>query len=120
MNQRMIGTKAEALAGRFLTEQGYTVLARQYRTKAGELDLVYRKGTLLIFGEVKCRTALRYGKPIEAVDAAKRAHIVAAAKLYLQKERAPYESIRFDVIEVLSDGGKYYIKVNEQAFRPGE
>lgn len=69
------GARGEALAARYLTAQGLTVLSKNWRCPEGELDLVLTDGQVLVVCEVKTRTSTTYGTPAEAVDDAKAARI---------------------------------------------
>lgn len=91
------GARAEALAGRFLEAQGLTVVARNFRTRRGEIDLVARDGATLVFVEVRLRRSARYGGSAESITAAKRARLVAAAQMFLLRERGD-PPCRFDAI----------------------
>ncbi len=104
MNKRSFGGQGEADARRFLEAKGARVLEMNYRRPTGEIDIIARAGRTILFVEVKRRSSLRYGRPAEAVDRAKRGHILRTAALYLQENRLADAPVRFDVIEVLPDG----------------
>jgi putative endonuclease len=72
LKNRSSGAWGEELALRYLTRQGYTLVERNYRTRYGELDLVVRHGTTLVFVEVKLRRGTGFGDPLEAVTHANR------------------------------------------------
>ena len=91
------GVSAEALAGRFLESQGLTVVARNFRTRRGEIDLIARDGATVVFVEVRLRRSSRFGGAVESITAAKRARLVAAAQVYLLGQRAS-PPCRFDAI----------------------
>ena len=101
MNRRSIGAQGEADARVFLTQKGAKILEANYRRPTGEIDIIARLGKTLLFVEVKRRSSLRYGRPAEAVDRQKQAHILRTAQLYLQENRLGDVPVRFDVIEVL-------------------
>ena len=103
MNRRSIGSQGEADARAFLTRKGVKVLETNYRRPTGEIDIIARQGKTVLFVEVKRRSSLRYGRPAEAVDRAKQAHILRTAMLYLQEKGISDAPLRFDVIEVLPD-----------------
>lgn len=75
---------------------GLRVLARNWRCRHGEIDLVAEEGRTLVFAEVRYRRDERFGGAAESVTAAKRARLVAAARLYLM--RRPDAECRFDVL----------------------
>ena len=95
------GVDAEALAARFLEARGLTVLARNFRARRGEIDLVARDGDTLVFVEVRLRRSSAYGGAVESITPQKRARLVAAAQAYLLRLRSE-PPCRFDAI--LLDG----------------
>jgi putative endonuclease len=96
-----LGKSGEKAACDELTRRGYAILARRYRTRVGEIDIVARDGATLVFVEVKARTTARYGHPAEAVTLHKQAKITAMAVDYLSRNcpRAD-QACRFDVVAV--------------------
>lgn len=101
-----VGRFGEQQAVELLTRAGLTVLARNWRCRDGELDIVAREGDQLVIVEVKTRSTLGYGLPAEAVDRAKVARIRRLALRWMMAERergvAPFwSSVRFDVVGVV-------------------
>jgi putative endonuclease len=95
------GARAEALAAAFLAERGLQMVARNFRTRLGEIDLIARDGNTLVFVEVRQRRSGTFGGAAASITAAKRARLIAAARLYLARmKREP--TCRFDA--VLIDG----------------
>ena len=92
-----IGSSAEHDAERFLERRGLAIVARNYRTRFGEIDLVARDGETLVFVEVRLRSSARFGGGVESIGEAKRRRIVAAALHYLMGVR-PQPPCRFDVV----------------------
>ena len=90
------GARAEELCAELLRDAGLRVLARNWRCRHGEIDLVAEDRGTLVFAEVRYRRNQRYGGAAESVTAAKRARLVAAARLYLM--RRPDADCRFDVL----------------------
>jgi putative endonuclease len=90
------GARAEELCAELLRKAGLRVLARNWRCRHGEIDLVAEEGTTLVFAEVRYRRDERYGGAAESVTAAKQARLVAAARFYLM--RRPEMECRFDVL----------------------
>ena len=101
MNRRSFGGEGEAQARTFLERRGAKILEMNYRRPTGEVDIIARMGRTIVFVEVKRRSSLRYGRPSEAVDRKKQAHILRTAQLYLQENRLSDAPVRFDVIEIL-------------------
>ncbi len=79
-----------------------TVLARNWRCKVGELDLVALDGTTLVFVEVKCRSSDRIYDPGLAVDVRKQLRLRRVAQAFLSTERPRYRQCRFDVVSVVA------------------
>jgi putative endonuclease len=96
-----LGKQAEDLACRELRRRGYEILARGYRTRMGEIDIVARDGTTVVFVEVKARRSNRCGAPAEAVTRWKQARIARLALDYLLRRGWLDRPCRFDVVGVL-------------------
>jgi putative endonuclease len=77
------GARAEALAAEYLMRQGLAIVARNFRTRFGEIDLIARDGGTLVFVEVRMRRSTGYGGAAESITPRKRARLVAAANGYL-------------------------------------
>lgn len=99
-DKKRLGTQGEAAAARYLEERGYAILARNYRKRSGEVDIVAQKDGILAFIEVKTRSSSRFGSPAEAVGTGKRRRICSAALHYISENNAADLPARFDVIEV--------------------
>ncbi len=95
MNRR--GESAENLAAAFLERKGLKILARNYRCRFGEIDLVALSGGSLVFVEVRARASEAFGGAAGSITAAKRRRIVAAARHYLARHRVS-SACRFDVV----------------------
>jgi putative endonuclease len=100
-----VGRNGEELARRFLEQQGFRILACNYRVIFGEVDLIAEEGETLAFIEVKTRTSLRHGHPLEAITAAKQRQLARVALHYLSCEPQARPA-RFDVISVLLEQGR--------------
>lgn len=111
-----LGRQGEELAARFLEGRGCTVIARNYRTPLGELDLVARDGRYLLFVEVKARRGTTFGLPAEAVGSRKQRQILRAAQCYLGSRGDSGLQPRFDVISVLFGPGEPLITHLPDAF----
>lgn len=95
------GAAAEDLAARHLAAHGLAIVARNWRTRRGEIDLIARDGATLVFVEVRLRRNARFGGPAASITSTKRARLVAAAEQYLADLPAP-PACRFDAL--LLDG----------------
>lgn len=100
---RRLGIAGEARAAAWYEAEGYEVLARNWRCREGELDLVVRRGATVAFVEVKARSSLAYGHPAEAVGPDKQRRLRLLARRWLAEAAggARYEVLRFDVVAVL-------------------
>ena len=103
---RLRGGAGEKIAESYLKKHGYRILARNFITDIGELDLVVTDDEYLIFVEVKSRTDESFGLPSEAVDLRKQRKIAMVASQYIKKNMLFGAPARFDVIEVRLDGGE--------------
>ena len=105
MNAR-IGTRergvwAEDQACEYLARNGLTTLARNYRCRHGEIDLVLRDGATLVFAEVRYRAHSNRVSGAQSVDAAKQRRLLASAEHFLQRHREHAErACRFDVVDI--------------------
>lgn len=110
------GEWGEAQAAAVLLQKGYRVVARNFRTRFGELDIIAEKDGFLVFVEVKARKNDRFAKAREAVDARKQEKLRIAAELWLQEHPTALQP-RFDVVEVYGGpGSKAKIFQIENAF----
>jgi len=99
------GRRGEDLAHRYLRQNGYTVVARNYRTRSGtaEIDLIAWDKDALVFIEVKTRHTDACGAPDRAVDREKRDHMFRGAREYSRRAGVEWEKVRFDVVNVVLD-----------------
>ncbi len=96
------GARGEKLAGRFLRQNGYKILFRNFRGRTGgEIDIVCRDHDTLVFVEVKTRAGDEFGRPFEAVHADQRRRISRGALAWLRLLDNPEILFRFDVVEVI-------------------
>ena len=98
------GRWGEEVAARFLKKKKYKLIGQRVRVgKRDEIDIIAKHAGILIFVEVKTRKNENYGRPITAVNAAKRKHLSRAAIAYFRQEKITPDFIRFDVIEVIGE-----------------
>lgn len=116
MKTAQIGRTGEAVAARYYLNRGYTLLAHNYHTRQGELDLVLQKDVLVVICEVKTRTGTQFGTPAEAVDFPKQQRIILAARQFLQQENLMDHFIRFDVAEVTPHQSGWLVHCIPNAF----
>jgi putative endonuclease len=110
-----LGARGEALAEKYLQRAGYRILARNYRCRFGEIDLIAEEGGSLVFVEVKTRSGAGFGHPLEAADRHKRGQMTRAARRYLEETGATERFCRFDVVAVCL-GGEPQLEVVRNAF----
>ncbi len=103
MNKREVGTAYEQLAADYLEELGYEIVEANYRCPVGEIDLVARDGSYLVFVEVKYRKNLAAGSPFEAVNIKKQQTIRRVARWYLTERHGEDMPVRFDVAGILGE-----------------
>ncbi len=94
------GKQGERMAAEFLVQKGYEILAMNYRKRYGEIDIIARRRSTLIFVEVKTRRSDRFGTPFDAVDKRKQRQLTRVAREYLATHATNADNIRFDVIAV--------------------
>src|SRR5262245_40113440 len=111
-----LGKTGEDLACRELERRGYAILARRYRRRLGEIDIVARDGRTLVFVEVKAREGRAFGEAAEAVTASKRRRIVALAIDYLTRHHLADCPCRFDVVSIHLETGAPVVQVFQNAF----
>ena len=95
-----IGNNGEDLACKFLKQQGYKILERNYRIRGGEIDIVARDNDFLVFIEVKTRYSHEYGLPVESMTPWKIRYLLKAAKFYLQRINWGDKPYRLDFVSV--------------------
>jgi len=98
------GKFGEDCAAKFLEAKGYSIVARNFRIRSAEIDIIAQLDNLIIFVEVKTRSNIRYGLPSEAVDFRKQKKIIKAAGVFLQDENFCNCACRFDVVEIYLNG----------------
>ena len=110
MDRRQTGSLAENSACAFLESQGFSIVARNFQRRLGELDVVARAGELLVVAEVRTRSSESYGGAAASIGPAKQRRIAATAALFLQSRRElRHCRVRFDVI-VVRDGACEWLK----------
>jgi len=101
--RRALGASGERLAADWYERNGYQVVARNWRCRDGELDLVVRRGRAFVFCEVKTRTSAAFGAPVEAVTRQKQVRLRHLAARWLDDHAGIRATeIRFDVASVLA------------------
>lgn len=100
--RQVLGASGEEQAAAWYAGQGFTVLARNWRCSAGELDVVVGRGGLVVFAEVKARSSSAFGHPTEQVSVRQQLRVRRAAAAWLAEHRVRAGEVRFDVVSVLA------------------
>jgi putative endonuclease len=111
-----LGKTGEDLAVAELERRGYAIVARRWRSRAGEIDIIARDGETLVFVEVKTREDRDFGDAAESVTMRKRRTIVRLAKAYVVEQRWIDRPCRFDVVTIHLDAGCPVVNVYANAF----
>jgi putative endonuclease len=113
-----LGKAGEDYACRYLAEQGYTIMERNWRHQHKEIDIIASKDGLVVFFEVKTRRTDYFGSPAEAVNILKEQLLIDAAEEYIIRNNVENE-IRFDVLSLLEKaGGGFRVEHIQEAFIP--
>lgn len=115
-HQLGLGKRGEDLACRKLRRLGYAIVARRYRTRHGEIDIVAMDAGVLVFVEVKTRSSERFGTPLAAVTPVKQRRLTRMALDYLARSRTIGVPCRFDVVSVAVSGKRPVVQVVVNAF----
>jgi putative endonuclease len=100
-----LGQRGENVAARFLRNQGYKIIERNFKCEVGEVDIIARDGRTLVFTEVKTR-AYDDPTPEDQVNVEKRHQLTKAAKYYLARYGSPQPPARFDVVAIVWPTGR--------------
>ena len=110
------GLEGEDLACRHLAGLGYAILARNFRCRSGEVDVVARDGAVTVFVEVKHRRGSGHGAGHESVTFGKRRRIVRAARIFASARGLSESPLRFDVVSIDETDGVPHIRHDRGAF----
>lgn len=99
-----------------LQEQGYSIIARNVRVGRLEIDIIARRGPLMVFCEVRARRSDRWMSPAQSIDPGKVKRIRQAAAIWLKQERPSTNQVRFDAAAVVYDGTVPRLDYFERAF----
>jgi len=108
MSTLEIGSLAESRAARLLEGAGYRIIERNFRCKAGELDIVARDGETLCFVEVRSRANAEHGDAAEMVGRGKQAQVERVARAYLALRAPSFVAARFDVVAITGDHAQLF------------
>ncbi len=97
------GRIGEKIAVKYLENNGFQIIEKNYKSSFGEIDIIAKDGKYIVFIEVKLRNSVRYGFPRESVNKAKQKNIIKTAVDFISKKCLTNIDFRFDVIEVLEN-----------------
>lgn len=106
MQHILLGSSGEDYAAKLLSERGYQVIARNFRTKVGEIDIVAREKETLIFVEVKTRASTKYGLPHEVVNQKRILRITRAGQIFVGKYYPKITKLKIMVVSLIMENGK--------------
>lgn len=117
LHRQRVGKCGEELAVLELVARGYAILARRYRTRHGEIDIIAEHQGALVFVEVKARLTGEYGGAAAAVTLFKQRRLTTMAVLYLARSGRTSRPCRFDVVAIDDAGGTHpRVSVYQSAF----
>jgi len=116
LSPRTLGRLGEKRAAWFYRLRGYSVVARNARLPAGEIDLVVKRGATIVIAEVKARQTNFAGEGHEAVDRRKRERLVKLGEQWAAKH--PQAELRYDILSLYWNGWRFIVKHYHDAFRP--
>lgn len=114
--RKNLGAWGERVAAEYLLSQGYLIIAANYRTNSGEIDLVCQSEDIWCFVEVKTRRNPKYGFGYQGVTRQKQKHMILAAQIYLNENDLYEAPVRFDVVSIdWISGSEYRIELIKNA-----
>jgi putative endonuclease len=117
INRKSIGDRGETLARKYFTDRGFNVVAHNFRSRWGEIDLILRRDRAFRFVEVKFRHTLDFGLPQESVIRRKQNKIRKATLYWLRLRQLPMDTdIHFDVLAIHEQRGQIHYDYIEDAF----
>jgi len=112
-----LGQQGEEIAAKYLQQNGYEVVERNFHSQQGEVDIIAREGAFLVFVEVKSYSFRSLGVPIGAVRKNKKQSIIHAAQTYLYKKKIKDTYCRFDIVTIYRrTNGSTAIELYKNAF----
>ncbi|MBI4385039.1 MAG: YraN family protein [Nitrospinae bacterium] len=115
-----LGKDGESAAASYLKKRGYRILEKNFRTAAGEIDIIAEHERTVVFIEVKTRSDGEFGHPSLAVTSAKRKKLAVLAKSFLARHKIEGRDCRFDVVSIVApsaDPKSWVIELLQDAFR---
>lgn len=116
-NNTQKGTAGEEIAVAHLLRQGYEIVAKNWRHKHLEIDIIACINSTLVIVEVKLRASNAFGAPEEFVTKAKQKKLIKAADFYIKENNSVFET-RFDVISIIQNPNELHVEHITEAFYP--
>jgi putative endonuclease len=117
MNHLELGQAGEDIAANHLATKDYEIVARNYKWKQGEIDIICKQNGFLIIVEVKTRNSMALGKPYNSVNISKQRQLIKVTNAYIQ-ENNTQEEVRFDVVSIVLNSKGMQLEHIENAFYP--
>lgn len=114
--KQLLGKYGEDLAAKYLEDRGFSIVERNWRTAAGEIDLIARQNQKIVFVEVKTRNGSGYGHPFEAITEAKIARMRKLIARWCELNETAGLKVRADAIAVMIRNGKVAVEHLKQVF----
>jgi len=112
----LTGKEGEEIAAAFLEQRGYRIVAKNFRSRYGEIDLIAWDQETLVFIEVKSRSSDLFGGPVGGVNHRKQVKIGLVAAGFIQKERLWSSPCRFDIVSIVGQPGQTTVGLLQNAF----
>lgn len=109
-NRKILGKWGEQKAKDYLLSEGYRLLAENWRNRYGEIDLIMLEGETVVFVEVRTKKNNNYGYGFETVNKKKQEQLLKMANMYLSAKKWWNRNIRFDVISIDAENGRYKLR----------
>ena len=116
MLKKSLGDLGEKVAQKFLRKQGYRIVEVNYRCIGGEIDIIATDKKTLVFVEVRSKSNIVHGLPVETIDQKKQNKIRYAAQQYIYKNNLEEMFCRFDVVSIVWEKEKSQIELYKDAF----
>lgn len=121
-DRQILGLRGEALAARWLASRGWTILDQRFRSGHRDIDIIAAKSSeiaeeqVIAFVEVRTRSSVQFGTPVESVGFLKRRELRRAAADWLSRHQHRGATIRFDIVGILVRGSNIQVEHIEDAF----
>ena len=115
-HKQILGKKGEEIAVRYFQKRGFEIVARNYRCRYGEIDIMYAKDHNLFIVEVKTRQSLIFGYPEEAVTPAKKQRMLRCAQAFLDEQARTYTGIVLQVVAIYIGSHQVFARLYTESY----